>query len=81
MYVEAESFLEEIGLELEVVKSLAEETTTKSFFLGPKNSQTGPALRGDTDIMEKHIKLLEGRPSQELYKLLSKRISEHMNPQ
>jgi len=41
----------------------------------PKEVQTGPALRGDTATMNKHLAMLNGKPEQqELYRLLSKII-------
>lgn len=68
----SEDLLNEKGLDLSLLKPLVEETLTKSFELGPIAAQTGPAQRGDTATMEKHLKMLEGTAEyRELYELVS----------
>jgi predicted short-subunit dehydrogenase-like oxidoreductase (DUF2520 family) len=39
--------------------------------------QTGPAKRGDTEILDEHIQLLKDNPKlQQIYKLLSESIEK-----
>ena len=56
---------------------LVEETIKKSLLLGPKNAQTGPASRGDLEVLDVHMQMLESFPGmQETYRLLSQQILE-----
>jgi hypothetical protein len=42
-----------------------------------RQAQTGPAKRSDNNVMNKHLELLADPELQEIYKLVSKNISEH----
>ena len=57
---------------------LAIETIRKGFLYGhPSMVQTGPAKRGDTETLRKHLKLLESMPEHKLiYETISKFIGE-----
>lgn len=57
---------------------LAIETVRKAFlYEHPSLVQTGPAKRGDTETIEKHLHLLEGKDEHKLvYETLSKLIKE-----
>lgn len=68
----------EAGLDLSVLEPLLKETLRKATTIGPQQSQTGPAIRGDKAVMEKHCSLLpEGE--RELYQLLSNSILNERN--
>lgn len=60
---------------LYVVRPLAEATLAKAFSEGPCKAQTGPAIRGDRDVIEKHASMLSGTAEQ-VYRLLSQYIIE-----
>jgi len=77
-YAISERLLKEHGgLPFEVMLPLIDETARKVHELSPRKAQTGPAVRWDTNVMEKHIQLLKGEPQlQEIYKLLSESIRE-----
>ncbi len=63
------------GLEYDWLKPLIAETITKSLQLGPENAQTGPAMRGDLEILDKHFEFLKDDPSKaEIYKIISQHI-------
>jgi predicted short-subunit dehydrogenase-like oxidoreductase (DUF2520 family) len=63
------------NLNFDYVKPLVAETINKSLSLGPENSQTGPAKRGDLEILDKHMEFLShDTVVAELYKLLSQHI-------
>ena len=49
------------------------ETISKAFLLGPENSQTGPAKRGDLSTLEKQKNSLSSRQL-ELYNTLTHSI-------
>lgn len=55
-------YLKASHLESELIKPLLTEAVRKSFDLGPKLAQTGPAVRGDDNVIKDHLKLLEEDP-------------------
>lgn len=58
---------------------LAIETIRKAFLYEPRLVQTGPAIRGDVDTINKHLNLLEGFPEhKEVYELLTGKISKQI---
>ena len=60
----------------EVLLPLINETVAKIVTINPKDAQTGPAKRCDTETMKKHLELLKDSNQIEIYKLLSKGIQE-----
>ncbi len=78
MLFEASQILAEMGLEIEVLEALAQEVTKKALELGPERAQTGPALRGDLQVVSSHVDLLKNDRAKELYSLISKRIHEEL---
>lgn len=67
--------LEEKGLGFEILKPLILETATKIFEQSPKESQTGPAIRNDHMVIDKHIAMLKNHPDLQLiYTKISERI-------
>jgi len=63
-------------LELDILKPLLIETLKKSFEIGPKKAQTGPAKRGDALVVANHIKQIKNPKLKEVYRLISELISE-----
>ena len=62
-------------LDFEHLKPLIAETINKSLSLGPDQSQTGPARRGDLEILDKHLEFLKDDESvAEIYKVISQHI-------
>lgn len=75
MYTLAYELLELHGIEPECMKPLIAETAAKVSTMHPRAGQTGPAQRGDENIMEKHLAALKFYPDlQELYSLISQSI-------
>ena len=65
------------GLPFDVMLPLIDETARKVHELSPRDAQTGPAVRWDTNVMEKQLQLLADYPQlQDIYKLLSESISD-----
>ena len=64
------------GLDFEVLKPLIAETAAKACdSRSPRDVQTGPAVRNDTDTQQRHLALLDGNPAlQEIYSQISKEI-------
>lgn len=77
-YTVASDILGEHGIPFDVMLPLINETTEKIQKISPKEAQTGPAVRGDRNVMSKQLELMNGKEDlQELYKMLSREI----NPQ
>ncbi len=61
----------------DLLHPLLAETVNKLMSIGAENAQTGPAKRRDYRTLERHLDLLEANPElQEVYKLISKHISD-----
>ncbi|MFN0015928.1 MAG: Rossmann-like and DUF2520 domain-containing protein [Saprospiraceae bacterium] len=72
----AEKILEEKDLPFELIHPLMEETIAKALIESPAKMQTGPAVRGDLDSMQRHLDWLTAHPAwRELYLGLSKSIN------
>jgi len=62
-------------LPLDLIKPLVFETMRKAFDIGPEEAQTGPAVRGDNDVIDDHLNYLESsKDLQEVYRHLSTSI-------
>ena len=78
MYALAADLLEKYNLPFEVMLPLIDETARKVHELAPRDAQTGPAVRYDENVMNKHLSMLaDSQALQEIYKLMSKSIHEH----
>jgi predicted short-subunit dehydrogenase-like oxidoreductase (DUF2520 family) len=74
-YAIASHLLGENQLSFEYLRPLMQETLDKTLALSPYNAQTGPALRFDTNILDKHMEALSGDPAvQKIYALVSEHI-------
>jgi predicted short-subunit dehydrogenase-like oxidoreductase (DUF2520 family) len=54
----AERICDEHHVSFEILKPLIRETVEKALDIGPSNSQTGPAVRGDQKTIEKHLDMI-----------------------
>lgn len=72
----SKNILDKEHISFDLLKPLIEETINKALAsIHPKNVQTGPAVRGDNLIMQKHIDYLaKTHQEQEIYKILSENI-------
>ena len=78
MYALAAELLEKYHLPFDVMLPLIDETARKVHELAPRDAQTGPAVRYDENVMNKHLSMLaDSQALQEIYKLMSKSIHEH----
>jgi predicted short-subunit dehydrogenase-like oxidoreductase (DUF2520 family) len=74
----SKSILQQNSLDFEWLKPLITETVQKSLAIGPNNAQTGPASRGDLEILDKHLEFLkEDESVAELYKIISQHIVDN----
>jgi len=80
MYILSEEILTSQQLPFDLLRPLILETAQKVMQQHPRNAQTGPAKRNDLKVMAAHLELLAGdSEKQEIYKLLSKLISNLEN--
>ncbi len=77
IYHMAEEILKDANVSFDIIQSLILETAKKIKHKSPKEAQTGPAVRGDLKIIEKHLELLKNNPEKkEIYKMISRLIIE-----
>lgn len=75
MFTLSARILEEIGVGFDALLPLVEETVCKVHQLSPREAQTGPAVRGDENVMKKHLEVLQGDElMQQIYQIISKSI-------
>lgn len=74
--IATEHLQEREGLSFEVLQPLILETAQKAAeATDPRSVQTGPARRGDREVIERHIAMMEQKPElQEIYRLVSEEI-------
>lgn len=69
----ADELLSEAGLSFDAMKPLIRTTVDKLDSLAPAQSQTGPAVRHDTQVIARHLSMLNG-DKRDIYDLLSQSI-------
>lgn len=71
----ASGVMDEHQLKFDWLKPLILETVQKAIAAGPRQSQTGPASRGDLQILDEHLEFLKGHPDLvKLYEIISQHI-------
>lgn len=80
MFVNAEEILKKADVSFDILMPLIAETVDKLKNISPEEAQTGPALRNDMKILEKHLELLKADKTKMLtYKMLSDQINDLFN--
>ncbi|MBR3102137.1 MAG: DUF2520 domain-containing protein [Muribaculaceae bacterium] len=79
MWTLASEVLAEHGIPFEALLPLVETTVEKLHNLPPALSQTGPAVRGDKAVMDRHESLLDP-DKRALYRMISQSIMNHLTP-
>lgn len=76
----AKEIAKQNDLDFDILKPLIAETLNKSLEIGPEKAQTGPAIRGDFEILERHMEFLKENPElAEIYKVISQHIIDSSN--
>lgn len=73
MWVESAKLLDEIGSDFSIMEPLIRAIFQKAITYGPRNSLTGPARRGDTNVINRHLEELSG-DTKKIYRLISDSI-------
>ena len=76
MYQIAYKLLKENGLPFEILLPVLHQTVEKVSQMTPAEAQTGPAVRGDVNVMRAQISTLSDDRLKELYRLVSELIME-----
>ena len=74
LYELSHDVMAEQGIPFEILFPLIRETFDKIQTMTPHEAQTGPALRGDENVMQCHMAMLRDPRRREIYRLLSESI-------
>lgn len=75
LYTVAGEILRDKGLDFDLLRPLIAETSEKVQHFFPEDVQTGPAVRRDESVINKHLTFLSDKPElKDLYKSLSQNI-------
>ena len=75
LYVLMEEYCRKEDLDFSLLIPLIQETAGRLSEIDPSGAQTGPAIRGDSNTIAKHLLLLEGHPHlKELYQFFTRSI-------
>ena len=77
LYTLAYEHAAEHDLPVEILHAIMRQGPDKAIKLGPKKSQTGPAVRYDAPTFAKHLDSIKDPEVQQLYRLLSGSIQKH----
>ena len=77
LYAEAHHFCKSKHINFDLLVPLIEETTRKIKQLDPRESQTGPASRGDTQTIQRHMAIPMTKELSDIYSLFT---SQLLNP-
>ena len=75
MYTMAAELLKSAHIPFSALLPLIDETAAKIHSMAPRDAQTGPARRGDENVMSRHMQLLN-EEQREIYRLLSDAIKK-----
>lgn len=71
----SQSLIEKSGIDFSVLRPLMKQTIKKLDVISPEKAQTGPAVRGDSIVIDKHLEMLSDHPDlKTLYQQMTKII-------
>ncbi len=76
LYTLCDRILSEQGIPFEVMLPLIEETASKVKSMPPAQAQTGPAIRYDLNVIERHKAMLNDETMRAIYDLMSQSIHQ-----
>ena len=79
LYVETDKFCKSKNLGFDMLIPLIEETTRKLSSLDPRNSQTGPASRGDLQTIEHHKSIAMTNELADIYLFFTSQLLKQYN--
>ncbi len=72
----ADKELQKCGEDISILLPLIEETISKIHLISPEEAQTGPAIRGDENVMRKQLELIDDEQIREVYRAMSNSIRQ-----
>ena len=76
----AAQYMESHNLPFDLMQSLMQLTMRKAFTIGPRDAQTGPARRGDTATINRHLQLIgDDKHLKNIYNMLTNSIISMYN--
>ena len=63
LFAQSDHILQKEGLSFDLLKPLIQETVEKAMKNAPRKTQTGPAVRNDTKVIQDHLQYLKNNPS------------------
>ena len=79
MYRIAEEVLKGTSIPFEALLPLIDQTAAKVHTIRPIDAQTGPAKRGDREVIKHHLEILQTTPYAEVYQALAALIEKAHN--
>ncbi len=80
LYTLCNRILSEHNIPFEVMLPLIEETAAKINDMPPAEAQTGPAIRYDLNVIERHKAMLDDETMRAIYDLMSRSIHQSAKP-
>ncbi|MCC8144607.1 MAG: DUF2520 domain-containing protein [Tannerellaceae bacterium] len=74
MFALGSKIVKEYGIDPAVLLPLIDETTAKIHSMSPQQAQTGPAVRYDENVIERHLSLLADEHLKIIYQTISQSI-------
>jgi hypothetical protein len=75
LYVIADDYCKKEGIDFSIMLPLIRETVSRLDALTPRQSQTGPAIRNDTETIKRHLALLDTYPDvKKIYEAITESI-------
>lgn len=78
MYALAAKILDEQEVPMDVLLPLIDETAAKVHGMSPAQAQTGPAIRYDENVIDKHLAMLRNPDMRGLYEQISQSIHKEV---
>ena len=76
IYALAVKLLQEQDIPADVLLPLIDETAAKIHTMPPSEAQTGPAIRYDENVINKHLAMLDDPDMRSIYRLISQSIQK-----
>lgn len=77
LYALTADYCSNVGVDFSMLEPLIKEVANRTSAYVPASMQTGPAIRGDIETVDKHLQLLKGYPQlQKIYGQLTESIGE-----
>ncbi len=76
LYAVTQAFCEEHQIDPLILNPLVQQTAAQYAALNAQNTQTGPAIRGDQDSIQKHLEILQNSHLESIYTLLTESIKK-----